>query len=60
MNWIESLIGELRLFWGFCPQCNSDAPFLYDCPVCEYYHGPFPPPKELKKEWWEKFKKKIK
>lgn len=22
--------------WGFCPKCNSDAPDLYECPVCEW------------------------
>lgn len=28
----------IRCFlWGFCPECNSDAPKLYDCKVCHYY-----------------------
>jgi len=23
--------------YGFCPQCNSDAPEVYDCFVCSKY-----------------------
>lgn len=28
--------GKFRLLFGFCPECNSDAPKLYECPVCCY------------------------
>lgn len=34
-----------------CPMCNSDAPELYDCPVCDWYKGPFPPSKGLRAKW---------
>lgn len=57
MKYIALLAGKYRLFWGLCPWCNSDAPRLYDCPICEYYHGKFPPDKKIKDVWWEKFKK---
>ena len=30
------ILGKWRLLFGFCPECNSDAPKLYDCPVCQY------------------------
>lgn len=44
------LRGRFRLLFGFCPNCNSDAPKIYDCKVCEggkYY---------LQNYWWKKFK----
>lgn len=56
MKYIALLAGKYRLFWGLCPWCNSDAPHLYDCPICEYYNGKYPPPKELKNKWWKRFK----
>lgn len=42
-NWIKPnrlkiAIGRIRLFmWGVCPECNHDAPELYDCEICGYY-----------------------
>lgn len=42
------LIGKIRLWFGFCPKCNSDAPHLYSCPVCEYNEAP-------KEYWWNRF-----
>lgn len=27
--------GLWRFRTGTCPACNSDAPALYDCPVCD-------------------------
>jgi hypothetical protein len=45
---------------GFCPMCNSDAPALDDCPLCDSYHsargGIFPPPKNLRSEWLKEYK----
>jgi len=27
-----------RLYWwNVCPECNHDAPELYECPICEHY-----------------------
>jgi len=41
---------------GYCPECNSSAPKLYDCPICNYdTHSPFS--RERRKELWEKWKK---
>lgn len=36
---------------GFCPSCNSDAPEVDDCPICDSWGGSFPPPKELRRKW---------
>jgi len=48
--------GRFRLMNGFCPMCNSDAPELYDCPICDYYSSAsgdkFPIPKSIKVKWW--------
>jgi hypothetical protein len=41
--------------WGFCPSCNSDAPKLYDCKVCEWdRYSPFD--KIKRKKYWDKWK----
>ena len=54
---LSILKAKWRIIHGFCPLCNSDAPELYDCPCCNYYHSskgpdyPFPPTKETKAEW---------
>lgn len=40
---------------GFCPACNSDAPKLYDCKVCNYdTTSPFNRAK--RKEYWNNWK----
>lgn len=44
-----------RLLFGFCPGCNSSAPAIDTCRVCQNYRGPFPPNKELKKVWYAYF-----
>jgi len=57
---IYSLIGRFfawtRIhFWSFCPECNSDAPKLYDCKVCQWdTNSPFNGAK--KKEYWNNWK----
>ena len=30
------VLGKFRIVLGECPRCNSDAPNLYDCPVCQF------------------------
>ena len=30
----DRLIAKIRLWEGFCPRCNSDAPAIDDCWVC--------------------------
>jgi len=42
------ILGKIRLVFGFCPRCNSDAPNLYTCPVCEYNYA-------SKEFWWQRF-----
>ena len=36
-NWLRYWQGRIRLWWGFCPKCNSDAPELYSCEICDGY-----------------------
>lgn len=35
---LHRLRGLLRLAFGFCPRCNSDAPAKDFCSVCESIH----------------------
>lgn len=38
MNIFKKINGWVRLYiWGVCPECNHDAPKLYDCKICNYY-----------------------
>lgn len=45
---LKMVRGRWFLVFGFCPLCDSSAPELYDCPVCEYNHVP-------KKYWRQRF-----
>jgi len=55
--------GRLRLMNGFCPMCNSDAPELYDCPVCDGYQSArgdkYPPAIDTKDKRWNESKGAI-
>ena len=55
--------GKMRILYGFCQMCNSDAPELYDCPCCNNYSfasgDEFPPTKETKAAWWKIYKGAI-
>jgi hypothetical protein len=45
--------------FGFCPECNSDAPERDSCPVCHGYHWSYnngPPSRALRKVWWATYK----
>jgi len=61
MRKVKLIRGWLRLFvWGLCPECNHDAPELYDCRICNYYKG-LPryrrnQTKEQKIKIWNEFK----
>lgn len=46
--------GRLRLFFGFCPQCNSDAPEKDNCKICHNFYGCAT--KEQKTIWWNLYK----
>ena len=45
---------RLRIFWGFCPQCNSDAPEKDNCKVCDSFYGYAE--KEQKTKWLSNYK----
>lgn len=57
-DWLWKLIGWWRLWWHFCPACNSDAPEVDKCQVCEGYRTSrdgYPPSVETKARWWRRF-----
>ena len=33
-RWWDRLFVSSRIRWGLCPRCNSDAPAIDDCWVC--------------------------
>lgn len=52
MKALKILRGQFRMLFGLCPACNSDAPKLYDCPVCKYNAV-------AKNFWWDRFIKTL-
>ena len=57
-------VGWMRLYlFSFCPQCNSDAPELYDCKICKSYSSAngdkWPPSTKLKNRWWKNFVRSL-
>lgn len=54
MKLILIVRGAIRLLFGFCPKCNSDAPEIYNCGIC-YWWSDFPPSYDLRKKWWNEF-----
>ena len=53
MKKILILRGRLRLFFGFCPQCNSDAPEKDNCKICDNFSGYAR--KEQRIKWWPNY-----
>lgn len=53
---INRVYSWVRIFvYGFCPKCNSDAPELYICEVCNWdSSSPFD--KIKKKKYWNRWK----
>ena len=61
---IDRVKGRIRLFFGECPRCNSDAPAVDNCVVCKMIHvdgqntmeknvrQQFPPTVATKALWW--------
>ncbi len=47
---------RLRLLFGVCPECNSDAPNVDNCMVCDGYRTPYPPSADTKARWWRNFR----
>lgn len=66
MNALRRLLRKIRtwsrLLYGFCPECNSDAPEIDTCDVCGGYRwgldGTTRPPKDLKDEWLKRYNQK--
>ncbi len=59
MTIFKLIRGRWRMLWGFCPMCNSDAPKIYDCPVCSGLPKLWPPNYFVKQEWWKNFNREI-
>lgn len=60
IGFFKRLLGSCRIAFGFCPECNSDAPEVDSCPVCEGYRSSelghtHPPLPATCKKWWERF-----
>lgn len=54
-DWIK-IKGKIRLLFGNCPKCNSDAPKMWNCNVCDFklnYNNRSK--KEDRKYWWNRF-----
>ena len=58
MRLLERLVGYWRLWRGYCPACNLDAPAIDTCPVCHGFESPAPrhpwPPGHLQLELWRR------
>lgn len=61
MKYILLLRAKLRILFGFCPKCNSDAPEMDTCYVCCGYRWNCLgyPSKGVKKYWYKKYKKVL-
>lgn len=59
LPWWQRLLARWRLWFGLCPYCNSDAPLLDDCPVCENYRGQYPPKASTKDLWQHRFAQQV-
>jgi len=55
MKFLTLFIGWQRQLFGFCPNCNSDAPRKSQCLVC-LNDDRWPPTKEIKRNRWWLFK----
>ena len=52
------LTAKWRLFFGFCPKCNSDAPAIDSCNVCNGERS-YPPSKHKKQTWFNTYKQEL-
>jgi len=57
---LARLRGYLRIRNNQCPACNSDAPEVDDCPICDSYdwtpqHTEYPPAGWRKMEWRKRY-----
>ena len=59
MLYLKLAIAKYRLFFGFCPKCNSDAPAIDTCNVCNGERS-YPPTKQTKKNWYKTYSNEVK
>ena len=53
------LRGKWRMYWNYCPECNSFAPKVHHCDVCHNNtKAYFAWNKEVENEWWMKYTNK--
>jgi len=56
INLLRFWNGWKRAKLGFCPMCNSDAPEMYDCQICEPYElRAYPVDAATRELWWARF-----
>lgn len=58
MLYLRLAIAKYRLFFGFCPKCNSDAPAIDSCNVCNSERS-YPPSKHKKQTWFNTYKQEL-
>jgi hypothetical protein len=61
-QWLKLVRGWIRFRFGFCPACNSDAPGLYDCPVCggwRTWGDGYVEQRIDRRLWWNRFKTRL-
>ena len=54
MNISKIIKARYRLFFGFCPKCNSSAPEIDSCNVC-FGSRDYPPTQKQKDEMFKRF-----
>ena len=55
----QRLIGKWRLYMNYCPECNSCAPKIHHCEVCNANtKAYFSWNDDIKKAWWKKYAEK--
>ncbi|HYO21571.1 MAG TPA: hypothetical protein VER36_04130 [Flavisolibacter sp.] len=55
----QRLIGKWRLYLNYCPECNSCAPKMHHCEVCNSdTKAYFDWTKDVEKAWWRKYAEK--
>lgn len=54
MRLLRRAFGAYKLWMGFCPACNSDAPAIDTCRVCEYRRELLDD-SEIKQTVWQRF-----
>jgi hypothetical protein len=52
--------GTWRVLWYLCPHCNSDAPAIYECIICNGYRSSYSGlPRKDRWMWLKRYKNLI-